>query len=179
MRLFQMASNPVTCADAGAHIFNAMGLEVQLVEIDRDLRGQLRELKLAHLARGKSRLDRLNRAAQADIRQRIKPRQDGGQGLRFSTDVIDGVPGTVDEVEVYLAYHTGLKSRLKLPWVPPYMHYRSTADVGPTHLNSAFDTVMRAEAHDGLVEGMLAQPFWDRYLRTTHAGRFQASLARA
>ncbi|MGY4641220.1 NEL-type E3 ubiquitin ligase domain-containing protein [Pseudomonas sp. TE24901] len=179
VRLFQMASNPVTCADAGAHIFNAMGLEVQLVEIDRDLHGQLRELKLAHLARGKSRLDRLNRAAQADIRQRIKPRQDGGQGLRFSTDVIDGVPGTVDEVEVYLAYHTGLKSRLKLPWVPPYMHYRSTADVGPTHLNSAFDTVMRAEAHDGLVEGMLAQPFWDRYLRTTHAGRFQASLARA
>lgn len=178
-RLFQMASNPVTCADAGAHIFNAMGLEVQLAEIDRDLRGALRELKLAHLARGKSRLDRLNQAAQVDIRQRIKPRAEGGQGLRFSTEVIDGVPGTVDEVEVYLAYHSGLKFRLKLPWVTPYMHYRSTADVGSIRLNSAFDSVVRAEVNDGLVDGMLEQPFWDRHLRTTHAQRFQASLDRA
>ena len=178
-RLFQMASNPVTCADAGAHIFNAMGLEVQLVEINRDAHSPLRELKLAHLARGKSRLDRLNRAAQADISQRIKPREAGGQGLRFSTEVIDGVPGTVDEVEVYLAYHSGLKFRLKLPWVTPYMHYRSTADVDSIRLNSAFDNVVRAEANDGLVDGMLEQPFWDRYLRTTHAPRFQASLDRA
>lgn len=178
-RLFQMASNPVTCADAGAHTFNAMGLEVQLAEIGRDVHGTLRTVKLAQLARGKSRLDRLNRVAQADIRQRIKPRADGGQGLRFSTDVIDGVPGTVDEVEVYLAYHTGLKRRLKLPWVAPHMRYRSTADVSTTHLNSAFDSVMRSEANDGLVDGMLGQPFWDRHLRTVHASRFQASLDRA
>ena len=178
-RLFQMASNPLTCADAGAHTFNAMGYEVQLVEINRDLHGELRALKLAHLARGKSRLDRLNQAAQADIRQRIKPRDEGGQGLRFSTDVIDGVPGTVDEVEVYLAYHTGLKDRLKLPWVSPHMSYRATADVDLTRLNRAFDQVMRLEANDGLVDGMLAQPFWDRYLREAHAARFQASIERA
>ena len=178
-RLFQMASNPVTCADAGAHTFNAMGFEVQWVEINHDLHGELRELKLAHLARGKSRLDRLNQAAQADIRQRIKPRNDGGQGLRFSTDVIDGVPGTVDEVEVYLAYHTGLKDRLKLPWVSPHMSYRTTADVDLTRLNRAFDHVMRLEAQDGLVDGMLEQPFWNQYLRETRAQRFQASLDRA
>ncbi|MGF6096040.1 NEL-type E3 ubiquitin ligase domain-containing protein [Pseudomonas sp. 18175] len=178
-RLFQMASNPVTCADAGAHTFNAMGIEVQLVEINRDLHGQERELKLAHLARGKSRLDRLNQAAQADIRQRIQPRAEGGQGLRFSTNVIDGEPGTVDEVEVYLAYHSGLKARLKLPWVSPHMHYRATAEVDLTLLNRAFDHVMRLEAGDGLVDGMREQAFWDRYLRDTHASAFQASIARA
>lgn len=178
-RLFQMASNPLTCADAGAHTFNAMGLEAQLVEINNDLRGSLREMKLAHLARGKSRLDRLNQVAQRDIRQRIKPREEGGQGLRFSTDVIDGVPGTVDEVEVYLAYHSGLKQRLKLPWVSPYMHYRVTSEVGTTRLNSAFDHVMRLETNDGLVDGMLEQSFWDQYLRETHATQFQASLERA
>lgn len=175
-RLFQMASNPVTCADAGAHTFNAMGIEVQLAEINRDLHGQQRALKLAHLARGKSRLDRLNQAAQADIRQRIKPRAEGGQGLRFSTEVIDGEPGTVDEVEVYLAYHSGLKTRLKLPWVSPYMHYRATADVDVTRLNRAFDHVMRLEAGDGLVDGMRKQPFWDLYLRETYAPAFQASI---
>ncbi|AMN79141.1 MULTISPECIES: NEL-type E3 ubiquitin ligase domain-containing protein [Pseudomonas] len=178
-RLFQMASNPVTCADAGAHIFNAMGFEVQLVEINRDLRGELKSLKLAQLARGKSRLDRLNQVAKDDIRQRIKPRDEGGQGLRFSTDVIDGEPGTVDEVEVYLAYHSGLKARLKLPWVSPHMSYRATADVSLTRLNHAFDEVMRLETGDGLVDGMLEQPLWDRHLRDTHAAEFQASLERA
>ena len=174
-----MASNPVTCADAGAHIFNAMGFEVQLVEINRDLRGELKSLKLAQLARGKSRLDRLNQVAKDDIRQRIKPRDEGGQGLRFSTDVIDGEPGTVDEVEVYLAYHSGLKARLKLPWVSPHMSYRATADVSLTRLNHAFDEVMRLETGDGLVDGMLEQPLWDRHLRDTHAAEFQASLERA
>ena len=178
-RLFQMASNPVTCADAGAQTFNAMGFEVQLSEINRDLHGDSRALKLAQLARGKSRLDRLNQVAQADIRQRIKPREDGGLGLRFSTDVIDGEPGTVDEVEVYLAYHSGLKGRLKLPWVSPHMRYRETADVSLTQLNHAFDQVMRLEAHDGLADGMLEQGFWDRHLRETHAARFQASIERA
>ena len=178
-RLFQMASNPVTCADAGAHLFNGMGVEVQLAEINRDLQGTQRELQLANLARGKSRLDRLNQAAQADIRQRIKPYAEGGLGLRFSTEVVDGVPGTVDEVEVYLAYHSGLKTRLKLPWVSPHMRYRVTAEVDMTRLNSAFDRVMRQEANDGLVDGMLEQPFWDRHLRETHAPRFQASLERA
>lgn len=178
-RLFQMASNPVTCADAGAHTFNAMGFEVQLVEINRDLHGESRELKLAHLARGKSRLDRLNRVAQADIRQRIKPREDGGLGLRFSTQMVDGEPGTVDEVEVYLAYHSGLKGRLKLPWVAAHMRYRDTAEVDLTQLNHAFDQVMRLEAHDGLADGMLAQPFWNQHLRETHAAQFQASIERA
>ena len=169
----------MTCADAGAHLFNGMGVEVQLAEINRDLQGTQRELQLANLARGKSRLDRLNQAAQADIRQRIKPYAEGGLGLRFSTEVVDGVPGTVDEVEVYLAYHSGLKTRLKLPWVSPHMRYRVTAEVDMTRLNSAFDRVMRQEANDGLVDGMLEQPFWDRHLRETHAPRFQASLERA
>lgn len=178
-RLFQMASNPVTCADAGAHTFNAMGYEVLLVEINRGLQGAERELALSHVARGKSRLDRLNQSAQADIRQRIKPLEEGGQGLRFSTEVIDGVPGTVDEVEVYLAYHSGLKTRLKLPWVSPHMRYRSTADVDLTKLNRAFNQVMHLEADDGLADGMLEQTFWDQHLRDTHAAAFQASRERA
>ena len=178
-RLFQMASNPVTCADAGTYTFNAMGIEVQLLEINRDLRGLERAVKLAYLARGKSRLDRLKQAIEADICQRIKPTTEGGQGLRLSTDVVNGEPGTVDEVEVHLAYHTGLKQRLKLPWVSPHMVYRATADVNLTQLNRAFDRVIRLEAGDGRVDGLLEQPLWDRYLRETHAPAFHASLERA
>lgn len=178
-RLFLMAGNPVTCADAGAHIFNAMGVEVRLAEISREPSAALRERELVGLARGKSRLDRLNRFAQADIRQRIAPVSDGGQGLRFSTQLVEGVPGTVDEVEVYMAYHSALQGRLKLPWVSPHMRYRATADVGLTQLENAFDHVSGQEAGDGLVIALLEQPFWEQYLRETHAPRFQASLDRA
>jgi hypothetical protein len=178
-RLFTLASNPVTCADAGAHVFNAMGVEVLLAEINRDLRGILREVQLAHLARGKSRLERLNHAAQADIRRRIAPLEQGGLGQRFNTQMIAGVPGSVDEVEVYLAYQSGLKRRLDLPWVSEHMTYRLTARVDDAQLNDAYDQVIRQEAEDGLADGMLEQPFWDRHLRERHAAQFQASLDHA
>ncbi|WLH91475.1 NEL-type E3 ubiquitin ligase domain-containing protein [Pseudomonas sp. FP453] len=175
-RLFLMASHPVNCADAGAQVFNSMGVQVRLAEIHRLPNPALRERELAELARGKSRLDRLNRFIQADIAQRIKPRAEGGQGLRYSSELVDGVPGTVDEVEVYLAYQTALQERLKLPWISPHMSYRRSADVSPKQLQNAFDNVQVPEAGDGLVKAMLEQPFWDQYLRETYAPTFQASL---
>ncbi|WP_339437926.1 NEL-type E3 ubiquitin ligase domain-containing protein [Pseudomonas sp. EA_15y_Pfl1_P104] len=178
LRLFLMANNPLTCADAGAHVFNAMGYEVLLVEINRDLLGLDRDLKLSHLARGKTRLDRLNKVAQAAIRLRITAPEEGGHGLRFTTDVIDGVPGTVDEVEVYLAYHTGLKRRLDLPWIAEHMTYRMTAQVDEPSLETAYNQVIAQEAGDGLAAGMLDQPFWVEYLHARHAEQFAASLDR-
>lgn len=178
-RLFMMASNPVTCADAGLHVFNALGVEFQLNEITVHLSGAEQERQLVQLAKGKARLERLNQVAQADIRQRIAPAEEGGQGLRFSTHVVDGEPGTVDEVEVYLAYQSALKRRLSLPWVSEHMAYRATAQVSPAMIEAAHDNVLALEAGDGLVDGMLAQDFWDTYLRTAHAEAFQASLERA
>lgn len=178
-QLFSLASNPVTCADAGAHTFNAMGVEVQLAEINHERRGLLREVYLAQLARGKARLEQLNHVAQADIRQRIAPVEQGGQGQRFSSQIIDGVPGQVDEVEVYLAYQSGLKSRLDLPWVSEHMTYRATANVDEARLENAYERVIGLEAGDGLVDAMLQQPFWDTYLRDRHASRFHASLEQA
>ena len=178
-RLFLMASNPVNCADAGAQIFNAMGIEVRLTEINRNLASVTRERELTELARGKSRLDRLNQFAKGDIAQRIKPVAEGGQGLRFNTDVINGVPGTVDEVEVYLAYQTALQERLKLPWVSPHMSYRVMGDVSSTQLENAVDTVRLMDAGDELADALLEQPLWDLYLRETYAPQFQASLDHA
>ena len=178
-RLFLMASNPVNCADAGAQVFNSMGVEVRLAEIYRNPNPALRERELVELARGKSRLDRLNRFAQADIAQRIKPIAEGGQGLRYSSEVVGGVPGTVDEVEVYLAYQTALQERLKLPWISPHMSYRRSANVSPIQLENALDSVQVPEAGDGLMQGVMQQPFWDLYLRETYAPMFQASLDHA
>ena len=178
-RLFILADNPVTCADAGAHLFNAMGVEVQLAEIGEHPHGPLHDVQLTQLARGKARLDRLNQVARADIRHRITPTDRGGLGLRFSHEVVAGLPGGVDEVEVYLAYQSGLQRRLGLPWVSEHMTYRLTSGVGEGRLNEAYDQVTGLEAGDGLADGMLEQPFWDTFLRGRHAGLFQACRERA
>ncbi|NVZ49519.1 hypothetical protein HX792_04165 [Pseudomonas sp. B6002] len=178
-RLFTLADNPVTCADAGAHLFNAMGLEVQLAEIGEHPHGPLHDVQLTQLARGKARLDRLNQVARADIRHRVTPTDRGGLGLRFNHEVVAGLPGSVDEVEVYLAYQSGLQRRLDLPWVSEHMTYRLTSGVGEARLNEAYDEVTGLEAGDGLADGMLEQPFWDTFLRERHADLFQASRERA
>lgn len=178
-RLFMLASNPVTCADAGLQVFNAMGVEFELHDVLHTWSGTEQALQLARLAKGKSRLERLNQVAQADIRERLKPVAEGGQGLRFSTQMVDGQPGTVDEVEIYLAYQSALKQRLGLPWVSDHMSYRATADVDAARINAAHDSVLALEAGDGLVDGMLEQPFWDSYLRSAHADEFAAGIERA
>lgn len=178
-QLFAMASHPINCADAGAHVFNAMGIELELVAARGLLRGEYLHIRLAELAKGKARLDLVNQVAQADIRQRVTPVAQGGQGLRFSTEMVDSLPGTVDEVEVYLAYQSGLKGRLDLPWVSEHMTYRATAEVDDARLDNAYATVQALEAGEGLVDKMLEQPFWDEHLRSTYADQFRASIEHA
>ncbi|ROM57796.1 hypothetical protein BK648_03240 [Pseudomonas poae] len=177
-RLFLMASHPVTCADAGANTFNAMGFEVELFEIKRNPPGLHRNMALTRLARGKARLDRLNKLVRKDIAQRLAPRNRGGQGLHLSTQMINGRPGLVDEVEVYLAYQSELQARLDLPWISPHMTYRGTANVSDLQINHLYSTVLLQERGDGLVDKMLEQPFWDEHLRSSHAKAFRASMAR-
>ncbi|MBW8125841.1 MULTISPECIES: NEL-type E3 ubiquitin ligase domain-containing protein [Pseudomonas] len=178
-QLFAMASHPINCADAGAHVFNAMGIELELFAARGLLRGEYLHIRLAELAKGKARLDLVNQVAQADIRQRVTPVAQGGQGLRFSTEMVDSLPGTVDEVEVYLAYQSGLKGRLDLPWVSEHMTYRATAEVDDARLDNAYATVQALEAGEGLVDKMLEQPFWDEHLRSTYADQFRASIEHA
>ncbi len=167
-RLFSMASTPFSCADAGAQIFNAMGVEVLVFEAYRDVTPQNLGPALARLAKQKSRLHQVNRIAQDDVRNRLAPVNSGGQGLRLYTEIVDGRPGTVDEVEVYAAYQTALKARLDLPWLADHMAYRITARVSVEQINQAYDSVLALEQGDGLVNQMLEQDFWRDYLIETH-----------
>lgn len=177
-RLFLMASHPVTCADAGANTFNAMGFEVELFEIKRSPPGRARTMAMTRLAQGKARLERLNKLVRKDIAQRLAPRNRGGQGLHLSTHMIDGRPGLVDEVEVYLAYQSELQARLDLPWISPHMTYRGTANVSERQINTLYNTLLLQERGDGLVDKMLEQPFWEEHLRSSHARAFRASMER-
>ncbi|WP_421555830.1 dermonecrotic toxin domain-containing protein [Pseudomonas kitaguniensis] len=176
--LFNLAATPTHCADAGAHLFNAMGIETMKLEALREPTPQARVNALVRLAKQKARLDKLNHIANRDIQARLNTptrNEDGSESpaLRLTTDIVNGVSGTLDEVEVYSAYQTGLKARLDLPWLADHMLYRETGNVQARQLVIAYNKVIEDEQGDGLVEQMLEQYFWSDYLRDTHPDEYQ------
>lgn len=151
--LFEMARAPTTCADAGAQVFNHMGIKVLASEAYAlSTSNAVLESKLVNLARGAARLARVDDIARADFGSR---------------------PGNPDEVEVYLAYETGLAQRLGLPWQSETMLFRTIAGVNTKTIDTAFETVMSMEAGDGLVNDMIEQPFWQKYLQDTYPNEFR------
>ncbi|AZE82511.1 hypothetical protein C4J98_1082 [Pseudomonas orientalis] len=168
-RLFKMSSFPGLCADAGAQIFNEMGIEVMASEALRYSQSAAEcEDKLATLAKGSARLKLLGKVVGEDIAYRLRPEADGGLGQRFRSDVRNGVPGEIDEVDVHLAYQTDLAARLDLPWISNHMLYRTTANVTAEQVNAAYDKVLELCEGDGLVNQMLLEPYWEQYLRDSH-----------
>jgi hypothetical protein len=146
--LFEITSAPTTCADAGAQLFNNMGIKVLTTEAYAlSTSNEILQSRLVTLAKGAARLARVDEIASADVRSRV---------------------GNPDEVEVYLAYETGLAYRLGLPWQSNTMLYEPVAGVSAKTLDTAFDTVISMEAGDGLVNEMIEQPFWEKYLRDTY-----------
>lgn len=123
------------------------------------------------LCRGIARLRQLNDVARADIRQRVAPLSQGGQGLRLRSEIVDNLPGEVDEVEVYLAYQTALAQRLDLPWIADHMIYRLTANVSEAQIDSAYRQVLELGEGDGLVNRMLLDPHWRGWLEQRYPER--------
>lgn len=149
-KLFLMSTEPGNCEDAGAQIFNNMGVEVLASEArDYSISAAEVERKLVTLAKGSARLARVGEIARADVRAR------------------GSVP---EEVEVHMAYETGLTKRLELPWQSDAMDYHTIAGVSDTAVNEAYTTIIDAEAGDGLVNQMLEQSFWEQYLRKHYPG---------
>lgn len=173
-RVFSLAGTPANCADAGAHIFNRIGVETLLENIRRGHVPQTdatRESQLVSLARQSSRLERVNALAHAEIRRRTAPPEEGGLGLAFGSE-----DNQVDDVQVYLAYQTGLKTRLDLPWLSEHMVYRNTARVTQEELDQAYEAILDQERGDGLVNALLEQPFWSEHLQDTHQAEYQAAF---
>lgn len=151
--LFEMATAPTTCADAGAQVFNNMGIKVLVSEAyAQSTSAAILEGKLVALAKGAARLERVDDIARADFTSRS---------------------GNPDEVQVFLAYETGLAQRLGLPWQSETMRYRPVAGVSTKMLDTAFDTVMSMENGDGLINHMIEQSFWEKYLHDTYPTEFR------
>lgn len=167
--LFKMALAPTECVDAGAQLFNAMGVHVLIDEAYGLASPSLVEAELVSLAKGKSRLNELSKIARSVIDERIN----AGEQFR-RVDANGRVTGTIDEVEVHLAYMTDLGTRLDLPWQSRDMQFRTISGVTPQMIESAYDRVLKLEAGDLLRDSISEQLFWKSYVQGSNRGVFKA-----
>ncbi len=157
--LLLMSTEPEGCEDAGAQLFNNMGVKVLATEaLSFSTTLAETESRLVTLAKGSARLEQVGEIARADIKAR-------------------GPDSNPDQVEVHLAYETGLARRLDLPWQSEAMRFRPVAGVTDEAIDKAYGKIIAAEAGDGLVNQMIEQPFWDRYLRQTYPSDFASNTA--
>ena len=163
VKLFTEAATPTECVDGGTQLFNAMGMQVLIHEAYALQSVDLIEAQLLELACGKSRLDELGAIA----RQRVAARVAAGEHFR-RVDSLGNVTGTIDEVEVHLAYMTDLAERLDLPWQARGMQFRNIAGVSKKMIEAAFERIVALEEGDLLVERILDQPLWRTWLESAN-----------
>jgi hypothetical protein len=163
IKLFNEAVTPTECVDGGAQLFNAMGVQVMVHEAYALGRADLIEAQLLELALGKSRLDELGAIARRQVSERL------AKGERFRRYDADGeVTGTIDEVEVHLAYMTDLAERLDLPWQARGMQFRTIAEVSKEMIEAAFQRIKTLEEGDLLIDRIHEQPLWQTWLESTY-----------
>ena len=167
-KIFEQASVATTCADAGAQFFNAMGVEVMVHEAYALANTDLVEAQLLELARGKSRLDELGTVARQQISERLKV------GETYRRQVEGEVTGTIDEVEVHMAYMTDLAERLDLPWQSRGMLFRGIAGVTRDMIENAYERVVALEDGELLAQRILEQPSWKNFLEKTYREEISA-----
>lgn len=151
------------CSDGASQLFNALGVKVLIKEAYALQQPDLIEAELVRLARGKSRLDEIG----AIVRRRIAERVAKGERIR-RVNAQGNVTGTIDEVEVQLAFMTDLAESLDLPWQSHGMLFRPISGVSLEMIEAARLHVLAQEQGDLLVEGILDQPIWDKYLDETY-----------
>lgn len=185
-KLFEMAQAPFTCIDAGAQLFNAMGVEVMWYEAYQAPKAWLVKLEVLDLAKGKARLDQLGRIARARVQEleaqgRKHPEykyNSGDTPRRVDHYDANGVLlPDIDEVEIYLAYTTHLARRLDLPWQSSSNMFVEP-EVTPAMLESAYEQVLALEQGEGLRNQLLDQPRWIEFLEGTHRPDFDRLKAK-
>ncbi|MHC8322597.1 NEL-type E3 ubiquitin ligase domain-containing protein [Pseudomonas sp. GB2N2] len=183
-KLFLMATAPTTCVDAGAQLFNAMGLEVLIVQAYELGTNELIETELVTLARGKSRLDRLGKIARERIRELMR---EGRQLIELDEDE-NLVPHfdaqgerlpDIDEVEIHMVYPTQLAATefLDLPWQSREMRF-SAPDVTAEMIQTAYDRVLAEEQGPRLQALLLEQEFWVDFVKRSYARRITVLRSR-
>ncbi|MGH9425973.1 MAG: NEL-type E3 ubiquitin ligase domain-containing protein, partial [Terriglobia bacterium] len=175
-KLFKMAAAPTTCVDAGAQLFNAMGVEVLVHEAYGLASKDLVEAELISLAKGKSRLDELSKIARGRVREleelgRKHPEFDDNGYRVQHMDEEGNFIRDIDEVEVLLAYATSLAERLDLPWQSRRMMFQEP-DVTPVMVEAAYRRVLALEEGDLLQDSIIEQDLWRAYIQGSNRKTF-------
>lgn len=172
--LFAEAVARTQCVDGATQLFNVLGLKVLVHEAYGLANPGLIEAELIGLAKGKSRLDEIERIAERHVAQRLAA---GEQVRRIGAD--GDVTGSIDIVEVHLAFTTELakpeaEGSLDLPWQSRSMQFRGIAGVTLPMIENARVRVLALEEGDLLRDSIAEQPFWKSWVEEEHRSRFEA-----
>ncbi|MHC8356038.1 dermonecrotic toxin domain-containing protein [Pseudomonas sp. LB3P81] len=179
--IFAEAVARTQCVDGATQLFNVMGMKVLVHEAYGLANPGLVEAELVSLAKGSSRLDEVERIAEDHIAKGV------AKGERIREAGADGnVTGTIDIVEVHLAFTTelagpeegdlanpGSQKGLDLPWQARSMQFRSVAGVELKDIEDARIRVLELEEGDLLRDSIAEQPFWKSYVEGVNRSRFK------
>lgn len=171
--IFAEAVARTQCVDGATQLFNVLGMKVLVHEAYALANPGLIEAELVSLAKGKARLDEIERIAEHHIAERIAK---GEQIQRV--DAEGHVAGTIDVVEVHLAYATELAkpeslNGLDLPWQSRTIQFRNIAGVSARQIENARVRVLELEQGDLLRDAIAEQPFWKSYVQGANRARFR------
>ncbi|MFT0869528.1 NEL-type E3 ubiquitin ligase domain-containing protein [Pseudomonas sp. CAM1A] len=152
--LFERAADPRTCVDSVAHCFSQLEVRMRVLQATQGADPlATRDARLL-LAQRMFRLDQVEAFARADFTARIAQARG------------------VDEVEVSLAYRTGLAQRLNLLGQPRSMQFQAVAGVTAEHLEQACRAVLAAEAGSERARYISQRDFWTPFLRARYPEAF-------
>ena len=143
--VIDIAAAPRSCTDSVALSFSALEIQVELARISTDPTRQ--ESDLINLGRRLYRLDKLTKIASE----------------HYTLQLATGVIGA-DELEVLLAYRTGLAKPLNLPGQPQSMMFNNLAGVTAHDLNTAQLQITSGEGSAELNAFISTLDCWRAYL---------------
>lgn len=164
-KLFQQIATPDDCGDFGAQLFNSLGMKVLVSKAyGESTSPAILENSLVRLARAATRLNKVADEAAFEYKTQTKLNETDPRNL------------PPDEVEVHMAYETGLADRLQLPWQSEGMLYRARSGVTQSKIDMAYKTITQAEQGDGLINGMLdlgSDNFWADFLEENYPDQYE------
>ncbi|SDT47850.1 dermonecrotic toxin domain-containing protein [Pseudomonas granadensis] len=167
--LFKQIVSPDDCGDLGAQLFNSLGMKVLVSKAyGESTSPAVLEDRLVRLARAAARLNRVTDEAALEYKTQVQLNKYDSRNL------------APDEVEVHMAFETGLAERLQLPWQSEGMLYRPRSGVSAKKIDVAYGTIIKAEQGDGLVNGMLDlyyDNFWEEHLHKTYPDQYERNAS--
>ncbi|WP_349976336.1 NEL-type E3 ubiquitin ligase domain-containing protein [Pseudomonas sp. WHRI 8519] len=156
IRVFEVASQPVSCTDMVRDIFSDIHVRVLLAQAETDARDPTQRGRLMAFGRQLFRLDLVwQQASRAIMRL-------GAEGEHVGRSAVS------------LAYRVRLRERLDLPGQPRAMRYPDSAGVSDEQVNDVLAAVLASETIEALSQSLLSRLFWQTCLREQHRPLFEA-----